>query len=138
MKSFKIIGLAVLCIFIFTGCAGMNARQQSDIGTNAAVGGGIGAIAAGTIAAVTHGNPVAAAVLGGLGGALLGVASTPSLYNNVAAPNAPAVVYVPVVPAPPYPGYYDYYSVHYYEWRNHIEWCDRHPGDKKCGGHRGH
>jgi len=71
--------LIVGMILLFSiGCAGMETQYQRNMLTNAGIWGMIGAGTGAAIAAVTKGDPVKGAVLGGIGGAFLGAGNTPA------------------------------------------------------------
>lgn len=59
-----IFGLAVL---VLAGCSNMTPRQQSTLS-----GGAIGAAAGAGVSAISGGNPVTGAVVGGAAGAVIG------------------------------------------------------------------
>lgn len=79
MKGLAVI-LLILSIIITFGCAGMDPRYRADMTTNAVGWGFIGAITGAGIAAATGGHVGGGAFWGGLGGAALGVISTPPPY----------------------------------------------------------
>jgi osmotically inducible lipoprotein OsmB len=79
MKKVLSLSLVVFVVVVFlSGCAGMDPRYQSNMAQNAGIWGTVGAVAGAGIAAVTHGNPLTAAVIGGVSGAALGAANTPT------------------------------------------------------------
>lgn len=78
MKKYLLIGLAFL---VLTSCAGLDMQYQRNMGTNAGIWGGIGAVTGAAIAAATGGKVGSAALLGGVIGAYAGAANTPSPYG---------------------------------------------------------
>lgn len=85
MKKVLSLSVVVLGLIVFlSGCAGMDPRYQNNMAQNAGVWGTIGAVAGAGIAAVTGGDPLTAAVIGGVSGAALGAANTPTANMPVA------------------------------------------------------
>jgi hypothetical protein len=78
MKKVLCFSAIMAMVVFFSGCAGMDPRYQENMAKNAGIWGTVGAVAGAGIAAVTHGNPLTAAVIGGVSGAALGAANTPN------------------------------------------------------------
>lgn len=72
------IALLIISVVFLSGCAGMEPQYQRNMAQNAGLWGIIGAGTGAAVAAVTGGKVGKAAVLGGIAGAALGAANTPS------------------------------------------------------------